>query len=765
VVVLAAAGKEEKAWNTKNAESARMAEKLRSANMHFELCGSCPRMVPHRYTPEIELRQIVPKDDDDEGDEPLPAPAAARAAPKAKKPRVEAPGVKSKKITTFYLSDSDEEKDEDEPLAAAPKPAPRRVVAKAAKALPLSSDDDGEESEEKAPGSDDEAADVPAVEGEDDWMLAAEAAAAAREAQAREPVADVAQGVLLFAAALGGGASPLQPLRAAQRPPRPLFASGAPPAVTYDAAGHVCIQPPRGAAGPTPPPPSPMEEVIEVENSPPPPHFAAAAAAQHCSPMPPPRASQRSQRAAAAPPPDVVIDLTDSPDVQDGAGDAHAALSPRASAEERRRALLRQSMPPPPPPRRTSTPVDAAGPASGPSSGHAPSAGLSGRTVTPVPSGAALMAINSDGSPAAAEPADESPPAAAAAFGRRITSMGGSGLDTGGSAPLRVRRVLKRKVLRDSMDSDDAPAAAAAGGAAASEDADPFAGAPAQPRRKRLVRKGGAASQEPASAAAAPRGRAAAASKPKAKRRAAAMYFDEEAGLSSDADVSGDEDVEDGEEEDDSFVTDGTGEPESEGGRAMYHRLMVTPDSGRASGGAPRFAGPPVRGPAYRLANVRAIGPVADSPSPGWLGGVPRVESSDIDTPVSRDAEEEAEEEEEDAGGAAGGDDPNEDWCRVCRDGGNLMCCDGCEAAYHPRCLNLPGVPSDAWFCPDCVAAQEATAIDDFDFGDPGFDHGTAPSAAPPSAAAAPPSAPIEVVTIDDGSSDDEPNFNLGLAL
>jgi hypothetical protein len=550
--------------------------------------------------------------------------------------------------------------------------------------------------------------------------------------------------------------------------------------VTYDAAGHVCIQPPRGAAGPTPPLPSPFPEVIEVENSPPPPHFAAAAAAQHCSPMPPPRASQRSQRAAAAPPPrasqrsqraaaapppDAVIDLTDSPDVQD---DAHAALSPRASAEERRRALLRQSMPPPPPPRRTSTPVDAAGPASGPSSGHAPLAGLSGRTATPVPSGAALMTIDSDGSPAAAEPADESPPAAAAAFGRRITSMGGSGLDTGGSAPLRVRRVLKkRKVLRDSLDSDDAPAAAAGGGAAASEDADPFAGAPAQPRRKRLVRKGGAASQEPAAAAAAPRGRAAAAAKPKAKRRAAAMYFDEEAGLSSDADDSGDEDVEDGDEEDDSFVTDGTCEPESEGGRAMYHRLMVTPDSGRASGGAPRFAGPPVRGPAYRLANLRAMGPVADSPSPGWLGGVPRVESSDIDTPVSRDEAEEADEdeEEEDAGGAAGGGDPNEDWCRVCRDGGNLMCCDGCVAAYHPRCLNLPGVPADAWFCPDCVAAQEATAIDDFDFGDPGFDIGTAPSAAPPSAAAAPPSAPIEVVTIDDGSSDDEPNFNLGLAL
>jgi hypothetical protein len=108
-----------------------------------------------------------------------------------------------------------------------------------------------------------------------------------------------------------------------------------------------------------------------------------------------------------------VIDLTDSPDVQDG--DAHAALSLRASAEERRRALLRQSMPPPPPPRRTSTPVDAAGPASGPSS---------------------------DGSPAAAEPADESPPVAAAAFGRRIASMGGSGLDTGGSAPLRVRRAV-----------------------------------------------------------------------------------------------------------------------------------------------------------------------------------------------------------------------------------------------------------------------------------------------------------------------------------
>ncbi|XP_049641591.1 autoimmune regulator [Suncus etruscus] len=71
------------------------------------------------------------------------------------------------------------------------------------------------------------------------------------------------------------------------------------------------------------------------------------------------------------------------------------------------------------------------------------------------------------------------------------------------------------------------------------------------------------------------------------------------------------------------------------------------------------------------------------------------------------------------SGPASGGGDPgaaalpgepslhqkNEDECAVCRDGGELLCCDGCPRAFHLACLSPPlrGIPSGTWRCAGCL--------------------------------------------------------------
>ncbi|XP_077851678.1 autoimmune regulator isoform X5 [Macaca mulatta] len=53
----------------------------------------------------------------------------------------------------------------------------------------------------------------------------------------------------------------------------------------------------------------------------------------------------------------------------------------------------------------------------------------------------------------------------------------------------------------------------------------------------------------------------------------------------------------------------------------------------------------------------------------------------------------------------------NEDECAVCRDGGELICCDGCPRAFHLACLSPPlrEIPSGTWRCSGClqVTVQE----------------------------------------------------------
>lgn len=49
-------------------------------------------------------------------------------------------------------------------------------------------------------------------------------------------------------------------------------------------------------------------------------------------------------------------------------------------------------------------------------------------------------------------------------------------------------------------------------------------------------------------------------------------------------------------------------------------------------------------------------------------------------------------------------DDEHNEFCRVCKDGGELLCCDSCVSAYHTFCLNPPlqEVPDGDWRCPRC---------------------------------------------------------------
>uniref|UniRef100_A0A3B4V1H8 Chromodomain helicase DNA binding protein 5 n=1 Tax=Seriola dumerili TaxID=41447 RepID=A0A3B4V1H8_SERDU len=61
------------------------------------------------------------------------------------------------------------------------------------------------------------------------------------------------------------------------------------------------------------------------------------------------------------------------------------------------------------------------------------------------------------------------------------------------------------------------------------------------------------------------------------------------------------------------------------------------------------------------------------------------------------------EEEEEEAPGEE--EDDHMEFCRVCKDGGELLCCDTCPSSYHIHCLNppLPEIPNGEWLCPRCM--------------------------------------------------------------
>ncbi|XP_051245585.1 chromodomain-helicase-DNA-binding protein 4a isoform X2 [Dicentrarchus labrax] len=74
---------------------------------------------------------------------------------------------------------------------------------------------------------------------------------------------------------------------------------------------------------------------------------------------------------------------------------------------------------------------------------------------------------------------------------------------------------------------------------------------------------------------------------------------------------------------------------------------------------------------------------------------------------IQWEAREEVSDVEEDNGdtGEMEEDDHHMEFCRVCKDGGELLCCDSCPSSYHIHCLNppLPEIPNGEWICPRCT--------------------------------------------------------------
>ncbi|XP_069042665.1 chromodomain-helicase-DNA-binding protein 3 isoform X3 [Lepisosteus oculatus] len=83
----------------------------------------------------------------------------------------------------------------------------------------------------------------------------------------------------------------------------------------------------------------------------------------------------------------------------------------------------------------------------------------------------------------------------------------------------------------------------------------------------------------------------------------------------------------------------------------------------------------------------------------------PHCEKEGIQWEAKEDEFEEFEEEVEECEGAEEEEDDHMEFCRVCKDGGELLCCDTCPSSYHIHCLNppLPEIPNGEWLCPRCT--------------------------------------------------------------
>ena len=84
--------------------------------------------------------------------------------------------------------------------------------------------------------------------------------------------------------------------------------------------------------------------------------------------------------------------------------------------------------------------------------------------------------------------------------------------------------------------------------------------------------------------------------------------------------------------------------------------------------------------------------------------------ASDGEYGQEEDEEEEEGEEEEEVEGSEG---EHADYCFICKDGGQLLCCDHCPLAYHLSCLVPPlkQIPKGDWSCPRCQVSVSLVTV------------------------------------------------------
>lgn len=51
-----------------------------------------------------------------------------------------------------------------------------------------------------------------------------------------------------------------------------------------------------------------------------------------------------------------------------------------------------------------------------------------------------------------------------------------------------------------------------------------------------------------------------------------------------------------------------------------------------------------------------------------------------------------------------------DEYCFICNDGGNVICCDGCTNVAHLACLKMKSEPTGEWHCRECLTKLQQKA-------------------------------------------------------